>query len=85
VAAIRSRRRGEPGWTRAVLDRVARIGDEVLISDRVLRVEQLAGRRVARLRWLPAKGSVGTSQWRAAGVHSRTDAARYARIEQSMR
>jgi CBS domain containing-hemolysin-like protein len=47
------------GLVMAVLDRLPAAGDQVLISHRVLRVEQLDGRRVARLRLLPAGGSVG--------------------------
>ena len=35
------------GLAMAVLDRLPAVGDEVLVDDRVLRVEQLDGRRVA--------------------------------------
>lgn len=42
------------GLVMAMLDRIPVLGDEVHISDRVLRVEQLDGRRVARLRVMSA-------------------------------
>lgn len=45
------------GFVLARLGRLARVGDEVVVADGVLRVERLSGRRVERLRYLPAAGA----------------------------
>lgn len=41
------------GFVLARLGRLARLGDEVVVDDGVLRVERLSGRRVERLRYVP--------------------------------
>jgi Mg2+/Co2+ transporter CorC len=46
------------GLAMAIQDRLPALGAEVFIGDRVLRVEQLDGRRVARRRLLAAPGTV---------------------------
>ena len=46
------------GLVMARLDRIPRVGDEVQVADRRLRVEQLQRHRVATIRLLPNSGSV---------------------------
>ncbi len=49
------------GFVLARLGRLARVGDEVVVEDGVLRVERLSGRRVERLRYTPVAGGVRDS------------------------
>jgi CBS domain containing-hemolysin-like protein len=49
------------GFVLARLGRLARVGDEVVVDDGVLRVERLSGRRVERLRFTPVAAGVRDS------------------------
>jgi len=49
------------GLVMATLGRIPNVGDEIVVEDRVLRVDALDGRRVAAVRVLPARGFPGAN------------------------
>jgi len=49
------------GLVMATLGRIPNVGDQIVVEDRVLRVDTLDGRRVAAVRVLPARGFPGAN------------------------